>query len=197
MDFFETIRKRRSIRRFTDEPVHEKDLMAMLEAARLAPSPKNEQPWYFIVIRDRQEIENLRDMVNALLDAQIHAAENKAYKKSLKNRRFNAVNVFDAPVVIVALTRPYPTADPENQPIFNQGLQAISAAIAQMHLAATALGYGGCWVVLPLELGRIEIEAMLGVKKPWFAAAMLSIGVPSEEPSPAKRKPIEEIFTLR
>ncbi len=171
--------------------------MAILEAARLAPSPKNEQPWHFIVIRDRQEINNLRDVVNALLDAQIQATENKGYKRSLKNRRFGAINVFDAPVVVVALTRPYPTADPEKQPIFNQGLQGISAAIAQMHLAATALGYGGCWVVLPLELGRIEIETMLEVKKPWFAAAMLSIGVPSEEPSPAKRKPIEEIVTFK
>ncbi len=196
MDFFEVIRKRGSVRHFTNDPVKEDDLMAMLGAAQRAPSPENEQPWHFIVIRDRQTIENLRDMVNALLDAHIQSAETKARKKVLKNRRFGAVNVFEAPVVIVALGRPYPNRDPASQPVFNQGLQGVSAAIENLHLAATALGYGGCWVVLPLELGRMEIEAMLGVKSPWFAVALLSIGVPAREPSGVKRKPLEEIVTF-
>ncbi len=196
MDFFEVIRKRNSVRHFTNDPVKDDDLRAMLEAARWAPSPENEQPWHFLVIRERQTIDNLRDMVNALLDAQIQAAEDKARKKVLKNRRFGAVNVFDAPVVIVALSRPYPNRDPENQPVFNQGLQGVSAAIENLHLAAAALGYGGCWVVLPLELGRMEIEAMLGVKKPWFAVALLSIGVPAKPSSNVKRKPLEEIVTF-
>jgi len=42
----------------------------------------------------------------------------------------------------------------------------------------------------------MEIEAMLGVKKPWFAVALLSIGVPATEPSDVKRKSIEEIVTF-
>ncbi len=170
--------------------------MAMLAAAQRAPSPENEQTWHFMVIRERQTIDNLRDMVSALLDAQIQAAETKARKKVLKNRRFGAVNVFGAPVVIVALSRPYPNRDPASQPIYNQGLQGVSAAIENLHLSATALGYGGCWVVLPLELGRMEIEAMLGVKKPWFAVALLSIGVPAKPPSKVKRKPLEEMVTF-
>ena len=105
MDFFEVIRKRRSIRHFTDDPVKDDDLLAMFEAARLAPSPKNEQPWHFIVIRERQMIDNLRDMVNALLDDQIQEAETKVRKKELKNKRFGALNVFDAPVVVDVFSR--------------------------------------------------------------------------------------------
>ena len=196
MDFFETVRKRRSIRHFTNDPVRDEDLMAMIEAARLAPSPKNEQPWHFIVIRDQQMIANLRDIVNALLDDQIRAADSKARKRQLKNKRFGATNVFDAPVVVVVLTKPYPNIDPDNQPIFNQGLQGVSAAITQFHLASTALGYGGCWVVLPLELAQFEIESMLRVRKPWFATALLSVGVPAKAPGKTKRKPIEEIVTF-
>ncbi len=197
MEFFEVIRKRRSVRHFTDDPVKESDLVAMIEAASLAPSPKNEQPWHFIVIKEKQLIENLRDMVDAILTAQVQAAETKVRKKSLKHQRFGAVNVFDAPVVIVALSRPYPNSDPDEQPIYNQGLQGVAAAIENLHLAAAALGYGGCWAVLPLELGRMEIEAMLGVKKPWFAVAVISVGVPSKQPSPVKRKPLEEIVTFK
>ncbi len=170
--------------------------MQMLEAARLAPSPKNEQPWHFFVIRDRQLIDNLRDMVDALLETQIQMAEDKARKRVLKNKRFGALNVFDAPVLIAALARPYPNREPENQPVFNQGLQGVAAAIENLNLAATALGYGGCWAVLPLELGRIEIESMLAVKKPWFAIALISIGVPAKTPSENKRQPLEEIVTF-
>jgi len=47
------IKKRRSIRRYTDEPVSDADVRAMLEAAMAAPSADNIQPWEFIVVRDR------------------------------------------------------------------------------------------------------------------------------------------------
>lgn len=48
------MRKRRSIRRYRTEPVASEDLKKMLEAARLAPSAGNRQPWYFIVVRDAE-----------------------------------------------------------------------------------------------------------------------------------------------
>jgi len=48
----EVIRKRRSVRAYKPEPVKEEHLRMMLEAARLAPSAGNRQPWYFIVVRD-------------------------------------------------------------------------------------------------------------------------------------------------
>ena len=110
MEFFDVIRKRRSVRYFTDDPVSEDALMEMLEAARLAPSPRNEQPWHFIVIRDQQMITNLKDMMNALLDEQIQIADTKARKRLLKGKRFGLVNVFDAPVVVVVdtLLRDFP-----------------------------------------------------------------------------------------
>ena len=197
MEFFETIRRRRSIRRFTADPVREDDLLAMLEAARLAPSSHNQQPWHFIVIRDRELTAKLKDIVNATIDAQVDAADSEERARVLSGRRFYATSVFDAPVVVVALTQPWPNPIPEGQPIFNQGLQSVAAAIAQLHLAATALGYGGCWVTLPLELAQREIEAVLGVEKPWFAIAVLSIGIPAKMPREAPRKSIEEIVTFK
>jgi len=52
VEVLEVIRKRRSIRAYKPEPVKEEDLRRILEAARLAPSARNLQPWYFIVVRD-------------------------------------------------------------------------------------------------------------------------------------------------
>jgi len=54
MDVFEAIRKRRTVRKYTDEPVHKHDLERMLEAARLAPSGMNAQPWELVVVLNKQ-----------------------------------------------------------------------------------------------------------------------------------------------
>ncbi len=60
MDALEAIRTRRSIRNFTGDPIPRQDLEALIDAARLAPSGHNEQPWDFIVITDRAMIDQLK-----------------------------------------------------------------------------------------------------------------------------------------
>jgi nitroreductase len=55
MDVFEAIKSRRSIRAYASTPVPEEDLNKILEAARLAPSAENIQPWYFIVVTDQEK----------------------------------------------------------------------------------------------------------------------------------------------
>jgi len=52
MDFMDVVRKRRSIRRYRPDPVPDEVLNQVLEAARLAPSAGNRQPWHFIVVKD-------------------------------------------------------------------------------------------------------------------------------------------------
>jgi nitroreductase len=53
MEAFEAIRRRKSVRAYASTPVEGKKLEKILEAARLAPSAENIQPWYFIVVTDR------------------------------------------------------------------------------------------------------------------------------------------------
>ena len=83
MDFFETVKKRRSVCKFSDRPVANKDIMVMLEAAVLAPSATNEQPWYFIVIRDKNVKEAMRAVVNAMVEAVTASTDDKLRKKRL------------------------------------------------------------------------------------------------------------------
>lgn len=56
MDFSELILKRQSDRKYSPEPVAKDDIMKCLEAARLAPSACNSQPWKFVVIDDRGKL---------------------------------------------------------------------------------------------------------------------------------------------
>jgi nitroreductase len=57
----ETILSRRSIRKYTSEPVDERDLKALLEAAMAAPSASNRKPWHFVVVTDRGTLDRLAD----------------------------------------------------------------------------------------------------------------------------------------
>jgi len=58
-ELIKTILARRSIRKYAAQPVIEKDVKTMLEAAMAAPSASNLKPWHFIVITNRQKLDNL------------------------------------------------------------------------------------------------------------------------------------------
>ncbi len=79
---FEAIKSRRSIRRYEPKPVPKEKLLAILEAARLAPSAGNRQPWRFVVVRDSER--------------------KKLLAKASRNQMFMA----DAGVIVVALSDP-------------------------------------------------------------------------------------------
>ena len=59
MDVFEAIQKRKSIRAYEKTPVPEETVKKILDAARLAPSANNRQPWHFIVVTGSEKRENL------------------------------------------------------------------------------------------------------------------------------------------
>ncbi len=59
MEFKKVIEKRRSIRKYKDTPVSRENIMAILEAARIAPSASHRQPWHFIVVEDAEAIKKL------------------------------------------------------------------------------------------------------------------------------------------
>ncbi len=59
MEVFEAIQERRSIRAFIDQPVPRKIMEKLLEAARLAPSARNIEPWHFIAVTDKEKRQTL------------------------------------------------------------------------------------------------------------------------------------------
>jgi nitroreductase len=59
LNFEEVLLKRRSIRRYKDAPVPKEKILKLLEAARVAPSASNKQPWHFIVVENKETIKQL------------------------------------------------------------------------------------------------------------------------------------------
>jgi len=60
-EFIQTVFARRSIRKYTDDPIAEADIKTLLEAAMAAPSAVNYRPWHFVVVSDRQVLDQLAE----------------------------------------------------------------------------------------------------------------------------------------
>jgi len=169
MDLFGVIEKRRSVRRFKPESVVKDDLKKILEAGRLAPSGGNRQPWYFIVVRDLET--------------------KKALSIAANNQKFIA----DADTVIVALGKPRTTTKLSYKLSSTRipHKQDPMIAIEHMILAATALGYGTCWIG---AFNENEIIKILKIPEDLAIIALLPVGIPDESPPTRPRKPFKEIF---
>jgi nitroreductase len=114
---FENIFNRKSVRSFTSEPVSEEHVEAMLKAAMAAPTAVNYQPWRFVVVTDRAQLDAMAEML--------------PYAKMLKQ----------APLAIVVCGETIWFEGREN-PYWQQD---CSAATENLLLAAEALGLGAVW----------------------------------------------------
>jgi len=200
MDFFDTVKKRRSVCRFSDKPVAHKDILAMLKAATLAPSATNEQPWRFIVIRDKNLKEGMRDVINAMVEAVTAATEDKSRRKRLAWMRSYSTHFADAPVAIAVLARPWAGGGygvPTDSAHRDLALLSVAMAVAHLQLAATALGYSSCFASSPAEFAREELEALLGVEQPWFLVGIVSLGVAAKRSGKRPpRKSVQAVSTF-
>jgi len=183
----EAIEKRRSIRKFKTDPVPDEMINQLLEAARLAPSGTNRQPWRFQIIRDQ------------------------ALKEQICNEAaFGAQTVKDAPVVIVCgselltfvkghkLAPPnseYFGADSENWDDLKQFLPDANLytgiAVTHMTLSATAIGLGTCW---HQRVKYGQLAKRLGWPRHIAALTLLLVGYPDEDPPARPRVTMEEII---
>ena len=120
MDFETVIKTRRSIRSYSDKDVPEEVLERVLYIARMAPSAVNNQPWQFIVIRNK----NTRQKIAALANDQDFVA--------------------DAPVVVVFCGKRYD--NPHDWIGHNLYLIDVAIAIDHFTLAARNEGLGTCWI---------------------------------------------------
>jgi nitroreductase len=106
-------------------------------------------------------------------------------KRILAKAADNQMFIGDASVIIAAL------GDPQASPRWFR--QDIMIAVEHMVLAATALGYGTCWIG---AFNEEEVKRLLRVPKELKVIALLPIGFPDETPAPRERKPLKEIVFL-
>lgn len=208
MDFFDVIQKRKSIRKFkskTDVP--DDDLNKILAAATRAPCMPDDQYWHFVVVKKKATIKKMVEAVNGRIEEISRWIDSEQARKRFRGFRFGFTFFGKAPVTIAVLQKHYVSLSEEI--LFKYGiiygeiermradpsLQSVAAATENLLLAATALGYGGCWMTGPLIAAR-EIEKILLIREPWRLVSLIPLGKPDEFSSPRPRKALEEVCTF-
>jgi len=203
---WEAIKRRRSIRRFVPDDVSEDMVNQMLEAARLAPSASNRQPWRFLVVRDRE----IRKQLSRICLGQRFIEEapvvivcfgdfERYSDTARKKRRQESV---DSGAASTASGR---FADPEfiayidslPVPLHEQLVTPVVAntyiAIEHLVLMATALGLSTCWVGAFED--PAEINRLFGLDDTLLPVAVIPVGYAAGEIPPSRsRLPFEEII---
>ena len=203
MDLFEAIKERRSVRSFTEEPVNEVDLKIILDAANRAPSARNQQPWRYIVIKNKKTVSMMAAEVNKKLDIiEKKGQEDKDDELLKKSRCYRGPFTFfkSAPLTIAVVMTEYEGTGLAakvgvDASKFSSSLQSVSAAIQNFLLAAHALGYGSCWMTGPL-IAEPEISDILKVKQEEQLVALLPLGKYSLAPKAKPRKTVEQVTTF-
>ncbi len=158
MDAMEAILTRRSIRRYTDDPVPEEVVQQLLKAAMSAPSASNQQPWQFIVIDDRKILDEI---------PRFHP-----YSSMLR----------EAKVAILVC------GDVTREAFKGYWIQDCSAATENILIAARALGLGAVWLgIYPREERFKKMQALLKLPEHIVPLSLVSIGYPAETKPPSNR----------
>lgn len=153
--------KRKSIRRYTDQPVSDSDLKDLLKAAMNAPSAGNSQPWHYIVIRDRN---TLKEIPTLSIYAQMAA---------------------EAPAAILVCGDP----SLENFPGFWP--QDCAAATENILIAAEEKNIGTVWCGIYTENGDIsrpeKFRKFFGIPENIIPFSLVVLGYKGEEKPPTDR----------
>ena len=167
MSVLDIIKRRRSTRRYKDDEIPEEVLLRVMEAARLAPSGKNLQPWKFILVKDK--------------DLKIRLAQ------AARGQMFIA----RAPVIIVACG--YPEQSYAHMGNYMKSWPIdVTIAIDHLMLQAEEEGLGTCWIGAFEEK---SVKPLLNVPEDVRVLALTPLGYPDETPRDRGRKALEEIVS--
>jgi nitroreductase len=181
MNLFEVLRTRRSVRKFKSTRIPDEHVNHILEAARMAPTAGNQQPWKFLVVRDRAKLDELR--IECLASRTARYREEGLSEDQMADKMSKAGEYFDgfltAPVHIIVLT------DSNSEwPTYNEKDGTLAAG--HLLLAARALGYGS--VFATDSISEEVTKKVFRIPDNYIRICYIPIGVPEEWPeTPPKR----------
>jgi nitroreductase len=178
----------RAIRRYTDDPIPDDDLGAILWHAGRAPSGSNRQPFRFLVLRDGERAVAAKALLG---DAFRAGWATKRAADGYRPSRFadsmqQYVDRFElVPVVVLVCLDRYRAPSPYEG-------ASVYPACQNLLLAARALGYGGALTMWHLGV-ESELRSLLEIPDTVALSACITLGVPEGRHGPLKRRPIADL----
>ena len=184
MELIDALRTRRSVRSYSAKEVDESTLEMLFEAAVLAPSASNSQPWAFGYIRGAESLKALSDRSKALLLSRM--ATNPSLERMRPRLEDPTVNLLHGAPALVAIytkaTGSWARTD-------------CAMAALQLMLAAHELGLGTCWTGMVQALFESdELKAELGVPAEYTAVGVIAVGYPESELPPSRGRNAPELL---
>lgn len=177
METLEAIKTRRSIRKFSDQPVEPEKLQAVLEAVQQAPSWSNKQCWSLVVVQDQQ----LRASISELSFVESFFAT-YGYKSNPAQK-----GLAQAPIVLVACADPQQSGDLRGEQYF---MADLGIASQNLMLAAHDLGLGTVFVGV---FDEEQLKGLLGIPPQIRIVGLFPLGYPATEAKGGPpRKPLAE-----
>ena len=198
MDIKTAILQRRSIRKYKSDPVPDNMLQELLEAARLAPSGTNQQPWRFIVIKNQDVKERIQASAfnqKFLSQAPILLVCCADLTTYAHNTRKRMQELIDAGVFGVEAFDSYPDIDKPKDAMalkafIPHAMLNVAIAIEHIVLRAVSLGLGTCWVQL---FKAKQIAQILELPENLIITALIPVGFPDQSPVLRPRVSVQEI----
>lgn len=166
MEVLEAIKSVKSVSKYRPDPVPEQKVQTILNAARLALSAENLQPWKFIVVSDEDR------------------------KRKLAGMCTNSKHLPDAPLVVVACAR-LDEAVAMVGGYMNSYPLDLGMALAHLTVAAASEGLGTSWV---FAFNEEKVKSLLGIPADARVVGLTPLGIPEAFEPPAGRKHLSEIL---
>ncbi len=155
----QNIMTRTSVRKFKQQPVEDAKIEALLRAGMASPTSGDMQPWHFVVLKDKKDIEQ-------------YAASNKYHAEDIKK----------TPLFIFVCADTTRMAEGQGRELWVQDLSAVSENIL---LAAHAMGLGACWTTIyPIQKKVMGISRTLKLPANLIPLNGIIIGYPDEPLQP-------------
>lgn len=177
METLEAIKTRRSIRKFSDQPVEPEKLQAVLEAVQQAPSWSNRQCWSLVVVQDQE----VRTRISELSFVESFFAT-YGYKSNPAQK-----GLAQAPIVLVACADPQQSGDLRGEQYY---MADLGIASQNLMLAAHDLGLGTVFVGV---FDEEQLKDLLGIPPQIRIVGLFPLGYPAGEAKGGPpRKPLAE-----
>ena len=193
------LRSRRSVRRFTDQPVPKDLIKRFIETATHAPNAHNRQPWRFIVLASQQSKTTLAKAMGVDF-RQTLLTENLSPEQADAQVQRSHERITQAPAAIL-LCLETATLDQYDDPGRQQGeltmaIQSVAMAGSYLLFAAHAEGLGAVWICAPLFAPK-AVQDVLDLPASWLPQGMVLLGYPAAIPNARPRSSTPEIISFR